>query len=132
MTRLARSAALRSRAHFTDIPSLAAISSMVAPAASFSISLRSRFAISRFVARRGFDPGFAVFPSAYCTSVFLLIVRSNIAQLFFFGKKLFRFFHIPNRHGGARPSSHPTRRPRAAPSASGALGTVERREDNEN
>jgi hypothetical protein len=47
MTRLARTAALRSRAHFTDIPSLAAISSMVAPAANFSISLRSRCASAR-------------------------------------------------------------------------------------
>jgi hypothetical protein len=45
-------ALFRSRAHFADIPSLAAISSMVAPAASLSMNRRSRFASSRFVARR--------------------------------------------------------------------------------
>jgi hypothetical protein len=53
---LARIAALRSRAHLHDIPSLAAISSMVTPAASFSMSLRSRFASSRFVTRRRLEP----------------------------------------------------------------------------
>jgi hypothetical protein len=58
MARFARSALLRSRAHLGDIPSLSASSSIVTPAASFSRNLKSRFAISHFVARRRLGPAF--------------------------------------------------------------------------
>jgi hypothetical protein len=64
MARRARITALRLRTHCGDMPSLAASSSIVTPAASFSMNLRSRVASSRFVARRRFDPPFAAFLSA--------------------------------------------------------------------